>query len=96
MEEMFPGKVTDEWVRDYYQFANRISTVALLNKLGLRCKLLNIYFIDGYYDIEHNISKDTSEIQFRDEIENEYKVLGLNSEDVEKFVVDVFIDANPE
>ena len=41
---------TEEWLKDYYQFANRLSTVSLLNSSGISCKLVNIYFVDGYYD----------------------------------------------
>lgn len=86
---------TEEWLKDYYQFANRLSTVSFLNKRGISCKLVNLYFVDGYYDREHNINKDTSEDSFRAEIEQELKTLGLDKEEKDKYVIDVFIDANP-
>ena len=86
---------TEEWLKDYYQFANRLSTVSFLNKSGISCKLVNIYFVDGYYDREHSINKDTSEESFRSAINQELKTLGLNEEEVGKYVIDVFIDANP-
>ena len=86
---------TEEWLKDYYQFANRLSTVSLLNSSGISCKLVNIYFVDGYYDREHSINKDTSEDSFREEIDKELKTLGLNEKEKDKYVIDVFIDANP-
>lgn len=86
---------TEEWLKDYYQFANRLSTVSLLNNSGISCKLVNIYFVDGYYDREHNINKDTSEDSFREEINKELKILGLDEKEKDKYVIDVFIDANP-
>lgn len=86
---------TEEWLKDYYQFANRLSTVSLLNSNGISCKLVNIYFVDGYYDREHSINKDTSEDSFREEIDKELKTLGLDEKEKDKYVIDVFIDANP-
>ena len=94
MKEQFKC-ANDEWLKDYYQFANRLSTISLLNSKGITCKLVNIYFIDGYYDREHGINKDTTEEAFCKEIENELKQLSLDKEDKKKFVIDVFIDANP-
>lgn len=88
-------RANDEWLKDYYQFANRLSTVSLLNNKGIDCKLVNIYFVDGYYDRERGIIKDTSEESFRKEIEQEMKTLGLTKDEINKYVLDVFIDANP-
>ena len=89
-------KCADEnWLKDYYQFANRLSTVSLLNNKGITCKLVNLYFVDGYYDREHGIIKDTTEDSFREEIKQELKKLGLDEQEKNKFVLDVFIDANP-
>lgn len=98
MSEMFNNQcvVSEDWVKEYYQFANRISTVALLNSFGIKSKLLNIYFINGYYDREHNKKKDTLESQFKEEIEKELKKLNLTQEIKDKYAVDLFIDANPE
>ena len=86
---------TEEWLKDYYQFANRLSTVSLLNNNGISCKLVNIYFVDGYYDREHSINKDTSEDSYRTEIDQELKTLGIDEKEKDKYVIDVFIDANP-
>ena len=85
----------DNWLKDYYQFANRLSTVSLLNNKGITCKLVNLYFVDGYYDREHGIIKDTTEDSFREEIKQELEKLGLNEQEKNKYVIDVFIDANP-
>ena len=86
---------TEEWLKGYYQFANRLSTVSLLNNKGISCKLVNIYFVNGYFDRKHKINKDTSEDSFRKEIDKELKTLGLDEKEKDKYVIDVFIDANP-
>ena len=94
MKEQFPC-ANVEWLKDYYQFANRLSTVSLLNHNGITCKLVYIYFVDGYYDRERGINKDTTEEAFRKEIIQELNTLGLNEQQKKEFVLDVFIDANP-
>ena len=87
---------TKTWLEDYYQFANRLSTVSYLNSKGVSCKLVNIFFVDGYYDRERGINKDTSMEAFQEEISAELKTLGLDEQTKKKFVIDVFIDANPQ
>ena len=94
MKEQFKC-ANDKWLKDYYQFANRLSTISLLNSKGITCKLVNIYFIDGYYDRERGINKDTTEETFRKEINQELDELGLAPEEKAVYALDVFIDANP-
>lgn len=94
MKEQFKC-ANDEWLKDYYQFANRLSTISLLNSKGITCKLVNIYFIDGYYDRERGINKDTTKKSFCEEINKEIEKLGLEKNEIDAFVLDVFIDANP-
>ena len=36
------------WLKKYYQLANRLATAALLNKHGIKTKVLYIYFINGF------------------------------------------------
>ena len=83
------------WIKDYYQFANRLSTVSLLNRQGITCKLVYIFFVDGYYDRERGINKDTTKEMFDKEIEQELRALKLDIQEKKKYVLDVFIDANP-
>lgn len=94
MFEQFGKLVTEKWVRKYYQLANRLSTVKLLNDNGIPAKILNIFFINGYYDRNHQVCKDTSLETFREEIAIEDKELGISGVK-EKYVVEVFVDANP-
>lgn len=89
------NNATENWLKDYYQFANRLSTISYLNKNGIKCKLVNLFFIDGYYDRERDINKDATEANFRKEIDLELKSLDLNEQDIKPFVIEVFIDANP-
>ena len=40
--------VSEVWLKKYYQLANRLATAALLNKHGIKTKVLYIYFINGF------------------------------------------------
>ncbi len=94
MSKQFGTLVTEKWLRKYYQLANRLSTVKLLNDNGIPAKIVNIFFIDGYYDRNHQICKDTNLETYKDAIAKEDNELGI-SDVKDKYVVEVFIDANP-
>lgn len=96
MKAQFGDIVTDKWLREFYQLANRISTCKLLNDNGIPCKLVNIFFIDGYKDRKHNICKDSKKEDYDLALKIEYETLGLTEDIRDKYIVDVFIDANPE
>lgn len=40
--------VSEAWLGKYYQLANRLATAALLNKHGIKTKVLYIYFTNGF------------------------------------------------
>lgn len=95
MKTQFP-EANENWLKDYYQYANRLSTVSFLNSLGIRSKLVYICFIDGYDDKGKNICKNASQKDFEDKIEEEHLILGLAKDKLEEYEAPtVFVDARP-
>ncbi|MCI7614105.1 MAG: hypothetical protein MSS61_01955 [Bacteroidales bacterium] len=104
MEEELPTlKVTEEWVKDYYQLANRLATTALLNKHGIKANTLCLFFENGYKKkaiINEKLTvladKDTSKEDFEKAIKIEMDTLGISHEMVSHLMTPcVFINANP-
>jgi hypothetical protein len=105
MQEQLPNlNVTDVWLKDYYQLGNRLATTALLNKHGIKCKTLCIFFCNGY--LKQNIinkkmqivdCKDATKEKFIKAIVKEHKELGIDQLDISNLLAPpVFIDANPK
>ena len=98
--------ITSEWLKDYYQLANRLATVALINKHGIKAKCLYIYFthgfnkrvlerIDGHNQIitVYEDKKSTKE-GFMAEIQKEHEALGIRPQSLKSILADpVFINA---
>lgn len=98
--------VTSEWLKDYYQLANRLAAAALLNKHGIKAKCLCIFFthgfnkrivekIDGHEKIikVYEDKKSTKE-GFVEEINKEHQTLGIDSIALEAILSKpVFINA---
>ena len=83
-------QVNDKWLGDYYQLANRLSTVCYLNNLisNIHFEVFYIYFENGFY----GASSDKKE--FQEEIRKEKMTLGiLGNESIEKLIHEMFIDA---
>ena len=93
----------NDWTRRYYQLANRIAFIYFLNSCGIRSKLLNIYFINGYEkrvikpkgrscEIILEESKSVLNQQAWEKIiHEEYTYLGIN-EAGKKDIASLFID----
>ena len=97
--------VTREWLRDYYQLANRISTAALLNKHGIKTKVLYIYFINGYdkrivdgRKVVRIYEDNASESDYVKAIEKEERTLGIyqNNKLTQLLAPPIFINAYGE
>lgn len=95
-------RVTREWLRDYYQLANRMATAALLNKHGIKTKVLYIYFTNGYDKrivdegkVVRIYEDNASESDYEKAIEKEEKGLGIYQNDKLKQLLTppVFINA---
>lgn len=101
-------RVSEEWLGHYYQFANRIATAALLNKNGIKTKVIYIYFTNGFNI--HNLSKNGQKVisvdgsnnatkeAFLKAIEKEKKALSLDGFDSLKLLLaePVFIKADTD
>lgn len=100
--------VSEEWMKDYYQLANRLATTALLNKhlnnVGIKVKTMGLYFVNGYDKrvLEENklyqtINKDASKEDFESAIAKELETLNLKDKDLSNLLTDpVFIDCTPK
>lgn len=104
MKNQLPDfSVSEVWMKEYYQFANRLATTALLNNCGIKAKTLYIYFVNGYdrrfldgRSIQSIENKDASVDDFKHAIEIEMKTLGISHDQIENYMTKpVFIDANP-
>lgn len=95
--------VNDSWLKKYYQLANRLAIASLLNQHGIPCKVLYIYFVNGYNTrivasrkVREIPSKNqnTSKEQFQEAIKQEMEALELNEEMVKDLLAPaVYIDA---
>ena len=95
------------WLQDYYQLANRLATAALLNKHGIKTKVLYIYFVNGYRKrvlekkgrtevLFETVNLNASEEKFREAIAKEMQTLGINHDDVSNLLAPpVFVNAEP-
>lgn len=105
MKEQLPEfPVSEEWMKEYYQFANRLATTALLNKhlnkAGIIVKTMGIYFVNGYQKrvweeekLYPTITKDASKEEFTDAIAKERETLNLKDVDLGNLLTEpVFID----
>ena len=90
----------DEWLKNYYQFANRLATTIFLKKhlndINLDVKLLYIYFVNGYLKKikeGNDINKNTNKTRFEQAIKKEKEILGLKDVPLNDYLVELFIDA---
>ena len=97
MKNMLPNlPVSEEWVKEYYQLANRLATAALLHKHNIKAKVLYLFFENGYKKISYRkINKSASKGDFKKAMEAEKKALGISDEKaLDKIMArPVFIDA---
>ncbi len=84
-------KITNDWLKQYYQKANRLLFLHFLRSQGIKAKLVFIYFINGY-------EKDTKSIKSK----NEWKSILKKQDDylnistnkwIKDNVYNIFIDA---
>ena len=95
------------WLQDYYQMANRLATAPLLNKNGIKTKVLYVYFVNGYRKrviekvdrkerIYETVNLNATEEQFRIAIQDEMNALGISHDSVASLLAPpVFVNAEP-
>jgi len=102
--------VSSEWLKSYYQLANRLATTAFLqnhlNPKGFSAKTLCIFFTNGFSKPilgnrniivnMANINDDASIADYEKAIKLEMETLGIREEKVSHLLTKpVFIEANP-
>lgn len=102
--EFYGVKNHSDWMKTYYQLANRLAFIYFLNALcsiKIEASLLNIYFLNGYKKRVRKAKngfciladKSVTDIKTWDEaIKEEYKYLGLTKEEADYRIHSVFID----
>lgn len=76
------------WMKQYYQLANRLSFINFMLDNGIQCSLLNIYFINGWNKYpQKNVLKIED---WKKAIQVEYSYLGINNE-AKKFISEIFV-----
>ncbi len=97
--------VNRTWLKQYYQFANRLATAALLNKHGIVAKVLYVYFTNGFDRriVESNkicsiYEDNATQAKFEKAIEKEKKSLSIIGLDTVNTLLapPVFIKADSE
>ena len=107
-KEQLPSlPISEEWLKDYYQLANRLATTALLNKHGVNTKTLYLYFtngfrkrelkkIEGKTTITEVYNYNASIEDYSEAIRIEHQALGINDIDLSSLLAGpVFIEAEP-
>ena len=83
-----------EWLNCcYYQLANRLAFVNFCTKIGIKAKILYLYFINGFDKPETDGELNIKTVdQWKSIWQNEYKELGLVKENLQDVVFHVYID----
>lgn len=96
-------EVDKNWLNLYYQFANRISMMAFLNRNGLNAKAIYIYFENGYNKrwvigkrIKPVSDKGAGKMQFDEAIQKELSYLNIEKANLSELVVHIYINTTPK
>jgi len=81
----------NDWLAKYYQLANRLAFVAFLQRNGIKCSLLNIYFINGYKLTLRDRSV-SDQVKWDKKIQIQYDYLGIIGTEAEPCINKVFVD----
>jgi hypothetical protein len=88
-KKRFNIKTQNNWLKKYYQLANRLAFINFLLDNNIDCSLLYIYFINAWpNNSQKNIlTKDT----WKKVINDEYAYLGINNE-AKKHIYEIFVE----
>ncbi len=90
------SSTVESWKNKYYQLANRLAFIYFMNeelKPDFDALLLNIYFINGYENLNQNKSVESKEA-WEKAVKTEYDWLGLNDSKALSYVHSVYIDCH--
>jgi len=98
MKDQLPNlPVSNVWLEEYYQLANRLATTALIRKHKVNAKTLCLFFENGYTDkyFKRGDKNNTKE-DFEEAIQEEMKTLGIDDNMTKDLLTEhVFINASP-
>jgi len=89
-----------DWLKHYYQLANRLAFVYFLFTCGISARILNVYFLNGYkirkkingrIKVQENKSVRSIK-EWEETIKQEYNYLGINNSSAEKYVYSIYVD----
>lgn len=86
------AKKDADWMRNFYQMANRLYILALLKKCNVKAVLLNMYFCGDKFPNGNYVCPRTPE-EWRPIIREEFSALGLpeNCDFVRTYIKEVFL-----
>jgi len=89
-QKRFNIKTQNNWLKKYYQLANRLAFINFMLDNDIQCSLLNIYFINGWNkDPKKNVLKIED---WKKAIEAEYTHLGINNNnEAKKYISEIFV-----
>jgi len=88
--EHFHATSPENWLNMYYQYANRLAHLYLLrHQNNISAWLVFLYFLNA-----HDVDGPRSVEEWKSAIEKVHEHLGLKSEHLAPYVVDVFFDVN--
>jgi len=88
-QKRFCIKTENNWLKKYYQLANRLAFINFMLDNGIQCSLLNIYFINGWPNKpEKNVLKIEA---WKKIIADEYSYLGINN-NAKKYISEIFVE----
>jgi hypothetical protein len=93
-KDQFPDKNVESWLGKYYQLANRLSMAVMLNRCGIKTKVVYLFFENGFKRIDGNKLDDQSATRedFENELIHKLEGLGITNEQVENLLAKVFVD----
>jgi hypothetical protein len=87
-KKRFKINTSNDWLKKYYQLANRLAFINFMLDNGIECSLLNIYFVNGWPSDPKNVP--TVEI-WKNKIDEAYSYLGINS-NAKKYISGIFVN----
>lgn len=92
----FNARTDADWLGTYYQMANRLYVVALLESVGLKAALLNIYFTGDIFPGGRRYVCPADDTGWHELIDREFTTLGLDrsAPEVANHVFDLFLPVN--
>ena len=88
-QKRFSIKTENNWLKKYYQLANRLAFINFMLDNGINCSLLNIYFTNGW---QNKPEKNVLNIEtWKKAINDEYTYLGINN-NAKKYISEIFVE----